>query len=85
MKIDEARKIIYFDNDAEFENWAVRSGYVIIENEFGHHCFDVPYTNEYIKAIKDDYLFHINSFDSVVKKHGYVTRGIINKPIENLI
>ena len=73
----EEERIIYFDSDAEFEDWAVAPYATIkyIENS------KIPYTsgdfsNEYKAAIKEGKRFVIKDEDSVVCKRGCVCKRV---------
>lgn len=85
MKIDKEHKIIEFNNDDEFTNWALAPSYTTIVNDLGNRCFDVLYTDAYLNAVKEDYIFDIKDEDSLIVKRGCVSRGIITKPVENLL
>ena len=73
----EKKRIIYFDSDAEFEDWAVAPYATIkyIENS------NIPYTsgdfsNAYKAAIKAGKRFVIKDEDSVVCKRGCVCKRV---------
>ena len=73
----EKKGIIYFDSDAEFEDWAVAPYATIkyIENS------NIPYTsgdfsNEYKAAIEEGKRFVIKDEDSVVCKRGCVCKRV---------
>ena len=73
----EKKRIIYFDSDAEFEDWAVAPYATIklIENS------NIPYTSgdfsdEYRAAIEEGKRFVIKDEDSVVCKRGCVCKRV---------
>ena len=73
----EKTRIIYFDSDAEFEDWAVAPYATIkhIENS------NIPYTsgdfsNEYKAAIEEGKRFVIKDEDSVVCERGCVCKRV---------
>ncbi|MBR3977693.1 MAG: hypothetical protein IKJ95_07710 [Bacteroidaceae bacterium] len=73
----EKKGIIYFDSDAEFEDWAVAPYATIkfIENS------NIPYTsgdfsNEYKAAIEEGKRFVIKDEDSVVYKRECVCKRV---------
>ena len=73
----EKEGIIYFDSDAEFEDWAVAPYATIkyIKNS------NIPYTsgdfsNEYKAAIEEGKRFVIKDEDSVVCKRGCVCKRV---------
>lgn len=73
----EKEGIIYFDSDAEFEDWAVAPYAIIkyIKNS------NIPYTsgdfsNEYKAAIEEGKRFVIKDEDSVVCKRGCVCKRV---------
>lgn len=73
----EKKGIIYFDSDAEFEDWAVAPYATIkyIENS------NIPYTsgdfsNEYKAAIEEGKRFVINDEDSVVYERKCVCKRV---------
>ncbi len=83
-KIEDIR-VIEFDNDNEFVEWALNPSYEFIQNGNGNACYDVSYTDEYEKAIKDGYSFKILDRKSRIMKDGIMHRGIITKPVDNLL
>jgi len=81
-------KVIYFDNDQEFYDYAVipelvpisyidKSG---IEKYYTDFNFTEPYTN----AVNDGMIFIIKDEDSQIYKHGGVSYRTIFKEIPNL-
>lgn len=78
-------KVIEFENDNEFVEWALCPSYEFIESGRGSTCFDVPYTDEYLEAVEDDWSFDILDRKSRIKKDGLMHRGVITKPVDNLI
>lgn len=73
----EEERIIYFDSDAEFEDWAV-APYVTIKYS---EKSNTPYTsgdfsNEYKAAIEEGKRFVIKDEDSVVFKRGCVCKRV---------
>ena len=73
----EKKGIIYFDSDAEFEDWAVAPYATLKYTENSN----VPYTsgdlsNEYKAAIKAGKRFVIMDEDSVVCKRGCVCKRV---------
>ena len=73
----EKKGIIYFDSDAEFEDWAV-APYATIKYKKNRN---IPYTsgdfsNEYKAAIEEGKRFVIKDEDSVVCKRGCVCKRV---------
>ena len=73
----EEERIIYFDSDAEFEDWAVAPYATIKHSENGN----IPYIsgafyNEYKAAIEEGKRFVIKDEDSVVFKRGCVCKRV---------
>ena len=73
----EEERIIYFDSDAEFEDWAVAPYATIKYSENSN----TPYTsgdfsNEYKAAIEEGKRFVIKNEDSVVFKRGCVCKRV---------
>ena len=73
----EKKRIIYFDSDAEFEDWAVAPYATIKYSENSN----TPYTsgdfsNEYKAAIEEGKRFVIKDEDSVVCKRGCVCKRV---------
>ena len=73
----EKKGIIYFDSDAEFEDWAVAPYATIKYSEKSN----TPYTsgdfsNEYKAAIEEGKRFVIKNEDSVVFKRGCVCKRV---------
>ena len=73
----EKKGIIYFDSDAEFEDWAVAPYATIKYSENSN----TPYTsgdfsNEYKAAIEEGKRFVIKDEDSVVFKRGCVCKRV---------
>jgi hypothetical protein len=85
MKKLDDELIIQFTNDDEFTDWALCPSYQIVKDDTGRPYYDVPFTKEYLDAIDAGYRFEIMKNDSMVIRRGCVCRGIITKPVENLI
>ena len=73
----EEERIIYFDSDAEFEDWAVAPYATIKYSENSN----TPYTsgdfsNEYKAAIEEGKRFVIKDEDSVVCERGCVCKRV---------
>ena len=85
MNIDDKELVMQFADDVEFTNWALKPVYEVVENEFGHKCYDVLFTDEYINALDHDYHFDILDPNSRVKIRQAVCRGFITKPVSNVI
>ena len=85
MEKFEEGKLIQFENDQEFIEWAIKPFYEVIETENGGRCFSVAYTDAYINAIEEGYLIDILDEDSRINKDGLVHWGIITKPVDNLL
>ena len=73
----EEERIIYFDSDAEFEDWAVAPYATIKYSEKSN----TPYTsgdfsNEYKAAIEEGKRFVIKDEDSVVCERGCVCKRV---------
>ena len=73
----EKKDIIFFDSDAEFEDWAV-APYATIKYTKNRN---IPYTsgdlsNEYKAAIEEGKRFVIKDEDSVVCKRGCVCKRV---------
>lgn len=85
MKVIEDELLIQFDDDQEFTDWALKPIYEVITSESGTACYDIPYTSMYLNAVEKGYDFEILQPNSVVTKRKAVSRGIITKPVQNLI
>ena len=68
----EEERIIYFDSDAEFEDWAV-APYATIKYTKNRN---IPYSNEYKAAIEEGKRFVIKDENSVVYKRGCVCKRV---------
>lgn len=80
-------KIVVFDNDEDFEQYALKPGYVFHESEVnpGMLYYDVDYTDQYNKDIEDGVQYCIDCEDSKVRKRNCIARGMVMKNVENIL
>ena len=71
----EKKGIIYFDSDAEFEDWAV-APYATIKYNSNRYYGSGDFSNEYKAAIEEGKRFVIKDENSVVCKRGCVCKRV---------
>ena len=71
----EKKRIIYFDSDAEFEDWAV-APYATIKYNSNRYYGSGDFSNEYKAAIEEGKRFVIKDENSVVCKRGCVCKRV---------
>ena len=81
-------KIIYFDNDQEFYDYAVIPELVPIpytdKSGIERYYTDFNFTPQYNNAVNNEMTFIIKDEDSQIYKHGGVSYRTIFKDIPNL-
>jgi len=78
--------VMLFNNDNEFIDFCFSPNIKIFKPEGTNiDCYDYPLSDEYYEAIKNNTKFYINQTNSDVKKRKCVYRGLITKPVENII
>ena len=79
-------KIIIFDNDEAFEQFALKPDYVLRTSAKSDMTYyDIEFSDEYLDAIKGDTHFYFSDRNSKVRKRGVVQRGVLSKRVENII
>lgn len=74
-----------FDNDEDFESFALKPDYVIKQSEIsGTYYFTAEFTDAYKKAVEDNFIFCIEDDNSKIRKRGVVTKGSIMLQVDNL-
>lgn len=83
---EEKNDIMYFDNDNEFVDFCIDPDIVLHKNDqYNLFYYDIQFTPEYLKCVKDGKKFCIRDQKSKVCKHKGVTYKLVFKPVENLI
>ena len=81
-------KIIYFENDDEFFDYAVIPQLIGIkyldDNGNEKYYYDFELSSQYNNAVNNDYIFIIKDENSKIYKRRYVTYHTISKEIKNL-
>lgn len=85
MKIDKDNKLCIFNNDDEFEAFAINSSPTIHKDTNGVSWFDYGYTDTYNQMCTDKYRFCITDPNSkILKRNGTSIHTMFN-PISNLV
>lgn len=79
-------KIIVFENDEEFEMFAMKPNLVVKTSEkSGTLYYDIELSDEYFEAVNEGTLFYIKDRNSKVKKRKVVKQRLASKPVQNII
>ena len=76
-------KIIVFENDSEFDEFAVDPSVRVIKDG-DREYFDWSFTNDYNTEVAAGTLFFIKDRKSKVLRRNACTSGIISKPVSNV-
>ncbi len=74
MEITE--KIIFFDSDAEFEDFSIAPVGVVTRDEKGNYFFGGDYSDLYKKYIEEGKSFVIKDVNSVIYKRQCITKRV---------
>lgn len=81
--MEKKKGVIYFDNDKEFEDWALNPELDIVSSEIPY--FTVDYSTAYKEEIDKGTKFCIKDAKSAIFKHKRMSCRTISLPVENLI
>lgn len=89
MKIDKKNNIIIFDNDSEFEEFAIEPKLITKKMTIGNnqeiYYTDFEFSKYYNDAIDAGIQFSIKDPNSRIMKNGDISYRLITKNISNLI
>lgn len=85
MHPEEKMKILLFETDDDFTSFCLKPDYVILTSEDGGVYSDIEFTDEYLKAVETGVKFCIKAEKSNIRKRGVVQKGVLSKPVENVI
>lgn len=85
MHPEEKMKILLFETDDDFTSFCLKPDYVILSSEDGGVCSDIEFTDEYLKAVETGVKFCIKAETSTIRNRGVVQKGVLSKPVENVI
>lgn len=81
--------ILVFENDAEFEDFAVDPQLIVSKMNIGNNqeilYTDFNFTHDYYKAIEEGKMFEIKDKNSRIMKNGDISYRTITKKVENLV
>ena len=75
-------KVMIFENDAEFEDFAINPQYVVKTSDKGTHYFTWDFTDMYKEEKEKGTIFCISDENSLIRKRQACTFGIISKPVD---
>ena len=85
VKTDNMKKFMIFDNDEDFESFALKPDYVIKESEIsGMPYYDAEFTDVFNSALEDKFIFCIADEKSKIRKRETIQKGAIMLDVSNI-
>ena len=76
-------RIIVFENDEEFEEFAILPSIHIV-TDGDHEYFDWNFTPEYNKEVLNNTIFYMKDRKSKILRRNACTFNVISKPVKNI-
>ncbi len=78
------KKIIVFENDEEFDEFAIDPQVRIFSDDNGIHYYDWKFTADYENEVENGTIFYIKDRNAEVLRRNSCTYKIISKRVENV-